>query len=36
MDNGERPKCVICLKAILLAADSMISNKLKRYFEINH
>ncbi|KAL4132622.1 hypothetical protein QTP88_009744 [Uroleucon formosanum] len=34
MDNEERPKCVICLK--VLAADSMIPNKLKRHFETNH
>lgn len=34
IDNEERPKCVICLK--VLAADSMIPNKLKRHFETNH
>lgn len=33
IDNGERPKCVICLN--ILAADCTISNKLKRNFETN-
>ncbi|VVC26417.1 Hypothetical protein CINCED_3A022585 [Cinara cedri] len=34
IDNEERPKCGFCLK--VLAADSMIPNKLKRHFETNH
>ena len=34
IDNEERPKCIICLK--VLAADSMVPNKLKRHLEISH
>jgi len=34
IDNEERPNCFICLK--VLAADSMIPNKLKLNFETNH
>lgn len=34
LENEQRPKCVICLK--VLAADSMIPNKLKRHLETNH
>lgn len=32
IDNEERPKCIICL----LAADSMVPNKLKRHLETYH
>ncbi|KAL4148669.1 hypothetical protein QTP88_002841 [Uroleucon formosanum] len=32
--NEERPKCIIYLK--VLAADSMVPNKLKRHLETNH
>ncbi|KAL4107468.1 hypothetical protein QTP88_017810 [Uroleucon formosanum] len=34
IDNEERPKYIICLK--VLAADSMVPNKLKRHLKTNH
>lgn len=36
IDNEERPKCIICLKVRVLAADSMVPNKLKRHLETTH